>query len=195
LQKQKLAETIQQELIANALLETERLNMLIDNVLLASRLETGEFITKKEKQDLGVFIETLLKRYYKNELANSELKFNLPEGFFAEIDVNAFPSVITNLVDNAFKYSKQKKNIQVDLQTQNGRTLICVSDEGCGISDPDKEKVFSKFYRAGNEETRSTKGTGLGLYIVTYILNQHNAGIKIKDNKPEGSIFEIQFYA
>ncbi|PBQ31844.1 two-component sensor histidine kinase [Sphingobacteriaceae bacterium] len=195
LQKQKLSETIQQELISNALLETERLNALIDNILLASRLETGEFITKKEKQNLGVFIETVLKRYYKNELISGELKTNLSPDIFMEIDVNAFPSVITNLVDNALKYSKREKEILVELKLVDGKTSMFVSDQGCGISDNDKVRVFSKFFRAGNEETRSTKGTGLGLYIVRYILTQHNAEIKVKDNKPCGSIFEIKFYA
>jgi len=194
LQKQKLAENIQQELIKNALLETERLNMLIDNVLLASRLETGEFITKRKKQDLGEFIEALLKRYYKNELAAGELTYNVTPGIHEEIDLNAFPSVITNLVDNALKYSGETKQIQVELENNKGTTILKVSDQGCGISEVDKTKIFSKFYRAGNEETRTSKGTGLGLYIVNYILNKHKASIRVKDNQPRGSIFEIQFY-
>jgi len=194
LQKQKLNETIQQELISNALLETERLNMLIDNVLLASRLETGEFITKREKQNLGEFTDGILKRYYKNEIQNGELKFISAKEVYGEIDVNAFPSVITNLVDNALKYSKEKKDIEVELENKNGASILKISDKGCGIPDTEKTKVFAKFYRAGNEETRNTKGTGLGLYIVKYILNKHNATIKIKDNTPTGSVFEIQFY-
>lgn len=194
LQKQKLSESIQQELIANALLETERLNMLIDNVLLASRLETGEFITKKEKQNLGDFINSILKRYYKTELASGELKTNIASGIYKEIDVNAFPSVITNLVDNALKYSKLKE-ILVELSEEKGIAVLKISDQGIGISDADKSKVFSKFYRAGNEETRSSKGTGLGLYIVNYILNKHSATVKIRDNQPAGSIFEIKFHA
>jgi len=195
LQKQKLSENIQQELIANALMETERLNMLIDNVLLASRLETGEFITKKERQNLGEFIGSVLGRYYKHELDSGEIKFDAGAGIYCEIDTVAFPSVITNLVDNAIKYSKDGKEILVALEHSGGKTFLKISDRGCGIADEEKEKVFTKFYRAGNEETRSSKGTGLGLYIVNYILNKHNAGIKVKDNKPQGSIFEIQFYA
>lgn len=194
LQKQKLSETLQRELIANALLETERLNMLIDNVLLASRLETGEFITRHEKQDLGGFIASVLNRYYKNELASGELTLRTADDVFHEIDVNAFPSVITNLVDNALKYSKIEKEILVELEKKNGLPVLRISDKGCGVQDAEKEKVFAKFYRAGNQETRTSKGTGLGLYIVNYILNRHKASVKIKDNVPCGSIFEIQFY-
>lgn len=195
LQKQKLDPSTQQELIANALLENERLNMLIDNVLFASRLETGEFITQKEKQNLGIFVESVLKRYYKNELANGDLSYSCTSEIYQEIDVNAFPSVIINLVDNALKYSATEKEIKVELENNNGSTLLRVSDQGCGISDLDKTKVFNKFFRAGNEETRNTKGTGLGLYIVQDLLNKHRASIKIKDNQPKGSVFEIQFYA
>jgi K+-sensing histidine kinase KdpD len=195
LQKQQLDPAIQQELIANALLETERLNMLIDNVLFASRLETGEFITQKEKQNLGVFVESVLKRYYKNELAKGELSYHCTSEIYQEIDVNAFPSVIINLVDNALKYSTIEKEINVELENKNGSTLLRVSDKGCGINNLDKTKVFNKFFRAGNEETRNTKGTGLGLYIVQDLLNKHQASITIKDNQPKGSIFEIEFYA
>ncbi len=194
LQKQKLNENVQQELIANALLETERLNMLIDNVLFASRLEADEFIAKFEKQNLSILIDAILKRYYKNEINKGELSFNITPEVFHEIDSNSFPSVITNLIDNALKYSFPKKEVLLELENKNGMPFIKVSDNGCGISDSDKTKVFTKFFRAGNEETRSTKGTGLGLYIVNYILNKHKATIKIKDNIPNGSIFEIQFY-
>lgn len=195
LQKQKLDEDLRQELIKNALLETERLNMLIDNVLLASRLENGDFITRKEEQELGDFVIAVLKRYYASELRTGELSFRIASGIHHEIDVNAFPSVVTNLVDNALKYSGKQKEVMVELEKGPKGALLRVSDKGCGISDADKMKVFMKFYRAGNEETRSSKGTGLGLYIVDYILNRHGAEIKIKDNQPRGSIFEIQFYA
>ena len=195
LQKQKLDEGLKQELIANALLETERLNMLIDNVLFASRLETGDFIANIEKQNLSSFLEGILKRYYKSEINRDEIKYAIAPEIYHEIDSNAFPSVVTNLIDNALKYSGSKKEILLELENKNGLPFIRVSDKGCGITDSDKVKVFDKFYRAGNEETRNSKGTGLGLYIVSYILNRHKATIKIQDNVPQGSVFEIQFYA
>lgn len=195
LQKQKLDENTQQELITNALQETERLNMLIDNVLLANRLDAGEFIFKKEKQDLGKIVPEILQRYYKNEIAKAELKITSQENLFSEVDVHALTSVITNLVDNAIKYSRLEKNISVELEKQKDSILLRVKDSGVGISNEDKRKVFHRFFRAGNEETRNSKGTGLGLYIVKYILNNHRAKIKVKDNVPKGSVFEIQFHA
>jgi signal transduction histidine kinase len=195
LQKQKLDEKTQQELITNALRETERLNVLIDNVLLASRLETDEFIFKKEKENLGNIVNEILNRYYKKEINAGDLKMALDPDVSAEIDKNAFPSIITNLVDNALKYSPAKKEIFVELLKEKSKALLRVKDKGCGISNSDKEKIFTKFYRAGNEETRNSKGTGLGLYIVNYIVKRHNATLSVKNNEPAGSIFQIEFYA
>ena len=68
-----------------------------------------------------------------------------------------------------------------------------VTDEGCGISDEEKQKVFRKFYRIGNEETRTAKGTGLGLYICKKIATAHQANLHITDHVPQGSNFIVDF--
>lgn len=193
LQKQKLSEQIQQELLTNALIETERLNTLIDNVLLASRLDAGEFIFNLKKQNISELIIKTLNRYYKKEINSGELNSKIDENVFVAIDETSFPSIITNLIDNAIKYSPNQKEIFVELFNEKNTPVLSVRDKGCGISDSDKEKIFNKFYRAGNEETRSAKGTGLGLYIVNYIAFNHGASIIIKDNQPNGSVFEIRF--
>ncbi len=193
LQKQKLNQETQQSLIANALVETERLNALIDNVLLASRLDAGEFVFKMDKQNLSELITATLTRYYKREITTGELKLKIDENIFGEIDETSFPSILTNLVDNALKYSPTQKEIFVELLSEKNATVLSVKDRGCGISASDKEKIFNKFFRAGNEETRNTKGTGLGLYIVNYIVNKHSAELTVRDNSPSGSIFEVRF--
>jgi signal transduction histidine kinase len=68
-----------------------------------------------------------------------------------------------------------------------------VADHGIGIADAEKNRIFDRFYRVGSEETRNTKGTGLGLYIVKEVLDKHEASISVKDNDPQGSIFEVVF--
>lgn len=193
LQKQKLPENIQQELISNALSETERLNSLIDNVLIASRLDSGKFIFKLENENVSAVVNKTILRYYKKEIETNELKTNISESVYEKIDNNIFPSIIINLIDNAIKYSPQKKEIEIDLLKEKNATVLRIKDKGCGISDSDKEKIFNRFFRAGNEETRSSKGTGLGLYIVKYIIKNHNASLTVKNNTPVGSIFEIKF--
>lgn len=195
LQKHKLEEVKQQELIANALKETERLNALIDNVLLASRLESGEFSFKNEKQNISELTETILTRYYKPRLEKKEITTDIEKNVSLEIDETAFPSIITNLIDNAVKYSFEEKNIHVTLKKNNSKIILTVSDRGCGVQESDREKIFSRFYRAGNEETRSAKGTGLGLYITRYLVQRHGGEISVKPNSPKGSVFEVVFNA
>jgi signal transduction histidine kinase len=74
-----------------------------------------------------------------------------------------------------------------------GKTVLLVSTDRFGIEDDEKNKIFQKFYRVGNEETRRSQGTGLGLYIVNNIVERHAGKIVIRDNSPKGSIFEICF--
>jgi signal transduction histidine kinase len=188
LQRQKLDASTQAELIANALAETDRLNLLIENVLLASNFDNGQPGFNMEKCDLSEEVNAIARRYYKKEIDSAELKITTAPGSFAAVDRHAFPSVLTNLISNAIKYSGQNRQIEVNVFKKNDKVTIAVKDNGCGISDADKENIFMRFYRAGNEETRSSKGTGLGLFIVKYILDKHNAIVRVKDNLPQGSI-------
>jgi signal transduction histidine kinase len=104
----------------------------------------------------------------------------------------AVHSILVNLVENAVKYSGSNHDVLLTLIKDSQHAVIRVSDQGTGISAEDKTRVFDKFYRAGNEETRKTKGTGLGLYIVKYLVEKHQGSIAVKDNLPRGSIFEIR---
>jgi two-component system phosphate regulon sensor histidine kinase PhoR len=195
LKKHKLDETKMQEVIQSALNENERLNDLIDNLLLANRMESGSYSFKKEKVDAGKLSEEIISRYYQNELNAGELSLELVKGKDWNLDLPAFTSIVTNLVNNAIKYSFSKKAIAVKLFYEGENMLLQVKDEGAGIPNGEKTKVFNRFYRSGDEETRKTKGTGLGLYIVNFLVKHHNGVISIKDNSPQGSIFEIRFNA
>ncbi len=192
LQKHKLDKEKENELIENALRENERLNKLIDNVLLASRMDIEKVKLNKEQVNFSEFIVSLLNTYYKNELDKKIIITDLEKDILLSIDKLIFPSVVTNLVENAIKYSPAAE-ITISLKKQNGSTVFTVADNGPGIPDKDKDTVFEKFYRIGSEEVRSTKGTGLGLYIVKNIVEAHAGKIKILDNSPKGSIFHVAF--
>jgi two-component system, OmpR family, sensor histidine kinase CiaH len=79
------------------------------------------------------------------------------------------------------------------LSQENQMIVLKVKDQGNGIPTSEREKVFTKFYRLGDEHTRTAKGTGLGLYLTKKIAEAHNADIRVTDNAPTGSIFEIRF--
>ena len=119
--------------------------------------------------------------------------FTIEDNIRMKADVSAMTSVIINLVENAYKYSPKNSEIDVQLFQKENEVFFIVKDEGVGIKEADKEKIFDKFYRVGNEDTRATKGTGLGLFIVKEVVVFHNGSIKLKPNKPKGSIFEVKF--
>jgi hypothetical protein len=122
-----------------------------------------------------------------------KVELNIEPNVFMEIDRTSFPSIILNLFENAVKYSPDDSTITLALKRQNGKIVLSLADEGLGISDEEKKNIFQKFYRVGNEDTRKTKGTGLGLFIVNYLVQQHNGLVSVKNNTPKGSVFEIVF--
>lgn len=193
LRRQQLSEDTREQLIRSALLETERLNALLDNVLLASRLEEKDFNLHLVRENFSETVSQTINRYYADLLADGQLDLRVDRDVYGKTDGQTLPSILTNLVDNAVKYSGKLKKIDVQLKAGREEALLTVKDNGPGIPDKEKELVFRRFYRSGNEETRTAKGTGLGLYIVRYLVRMHGASITLRDNFPSGSIFEIRF--
>ena len=191
LQKHKLDESTQNKLVQKALTDNERLLRMIDNILLASRAENQNNILHLKKINLN---ETLQKLIYQSfDECKQQIKLNVDEAIFIEADDQFLAIIFSNLIENAFKYSPANSDLEITAQQENKRTMISVKDKGVGISDNEKQLVFDKFYRIGNEETRSAKGTGLGLYIVKSLATLHSIQIRISDNKPTGVVFTLIF--
>lgn len=192
LQSRNLSEEQKKIFIQNALKDTDRLNGLIENILLSARLEKGDSILNKKV----INISELLKRnieYLKNSIGkNHNTILNISPEVYIKIDEAAFISIINNLYDNAVKYSEMNSKINISLSSDESKVKLSFADEGEGISKENKKKVFNKFYRVQNEETRTTKGTGLGLFIVASYVEQHQGTIQVLDNHPKGSIFQIE---
>jgi signal transduction histidine kinase len=108
-----------------------------------------------------------------------------------ETEKFAYSSVIQNLVENAIKYSNESANIEVSLYQNNDSVVLEVKDNGIGIPERERSNIFKKFYRIGNEETRTTKGTGLGLFIVKRVVDLHGGKIFVSENKPKGTVVKI----
>ncbi len=189
--KRDLPKEKQMQILSNVLEDTERLNALIGNILLAARIDTAEFTLQKSKRDLSAFVEQLTDKIAHG--VGQQHKFNLQVQQEVEIEFDdvAMHSIIANLLENAAKYSKVGSEITVSLVNKETNVVLSIADEGKGIPDSFKQTVFERFYRTGSEETRSTKGTGLGLYIANYLAEMHGWKIGITDNKPQGSIFTV----
>lgn len=193
LQRRELEKSKQQEIIANAINDTERLNNLVENILLAAKIDESNFTFHKERTDLSTYVSENMRRMLQLFNYTHNVVLDIDDGIFMNIDRTTFPSIILNLFENAIKYSPGNSTITISLKKQQEHVILTVKDEGTGISESDKKKIFDKFYRAGSEETRKTKGTGLGLYIAKHIAEQHGGMISVKPNVGKGSVFEVVF--
>ena len=119
-------------------------------------------------------------------------------GITPDVDIMGDPLLlkllVSNLLENAHKYSEKQTLITCHLSSESNAIKLQVIDEGTGIADEEKKNIFQKFYRIGNEQTRRTQGTGLGLYLCKKIAAYHRADIYVTDNQPHGSNFTVQFH-
>ena len=188
LQKHKLEDAQQQRLINNTLQETNRLDTLCNNLLISSQIEAGGYKATFDEQNFSVLVDQCINEFI-TRFPQRTIRKNIENEIFVKGDPFLLQIAVNNLVENAIKYSPKESTVKVDLQKKAGKAFLKIADEGMGISEDDKQKIFKKFYRAGNEATRRAKGTGLGLYLTGKISKTHNGNIKIEDNPKAGSIF------
>ncbi len=192
LQKRRLEEQQQQKLINITLQEVNRLNTLCNNILLASQLDAGEYKISKNEVNMS----ELAKRVYTDfSVRNSGHKVSgdFEDNLYVTGEELLLEMMMSNLIENAFKYSKKNSAVEINLYKDNKGIHFTVRDEGPGIADEERNKIFEKFYRVGNEATRTTKGTGLGLYLCKQIAKDHNADISVTGNEVKGSVFTVTF--
>ncbi|MFZ6025521.1 MAG: sensor histidine kinase [Bacteroidota bacterium] len=190
LQKRKLEEEKQQKLIANTLQEANRLNMLCNNILLAAQLEAGAYTTNKEEINFSDLVEGCIDDF-RNRFPQRAIDENITAGIYLNGEQLLLQMLVNNLLENAMKYSPKESLIKIALHADGKELRLIVADEGIGIAEEEKRKIFDKFYRVGNENTRSAKGTGLGLYLCSRIVKNHNGYISVTDNQPQGSNFVV----
>jgi len=193
--KRELEPEKQKSFITNSLKDIERLDDLVENMLLATKIESKSYSFPKESFNLSELVNSVAGRLQVHTCSSQIIKLSVQQGISIIGDKFALTSVISNLIENAVKYSPDCAEVQVSLRRSNGQIHFIVADSGIGIKDQEKSRIFDKFYRVGSEDTRKTKGTGLGLFIVKQVLDKHQATIKVKNNQPSGSIFEVIFNA
>lgn len=194
LQKRKLDESQQLRLIQTTLQETNRLNALCNNMLLASQIEAGGYAITKDETDMSELISNCVQDFT-TRFPDRRIASHVKENIFVNGDRLLLQMLANNLIDNAVKYSPRESAITVSLEEKNNSIILEVRDEGKGIATDEKEKIFNKFYRTGNSATKAAKGTGLGLYLTKKIVAQHNGNISMTDNLPTGAIFAVTLKA
>ncbi len=193
IQKRKLDEDQHQRLINNTLQETNRLNALCNNLLISSQIEAGGYRMEKQELDLSELLNSCVDDF--TSRFPGRIFVNTSPGIIVKADPVLIQICINNLLDNALKYSPKETEVMAALSTSGGQAVLQVTDNGPGIDDKEKDKVFEKFYRLGNEATKRAKGTGLGLYLTRKILRRHRGSIRILNNPGGGSIFAVQLPA
>ena len=188
--KRDLKKESRDTLSGNAVKEIDRLNNLVNDLLLAAKVETF-YQPHKENFDVEELLSDIIHDF---EDRHEDLKVDFvkpDKAVFILGEKQGLASAFENLLENARKYSFDDVKINVMLASKDNKVFVSFADKGIGIVDADKKKVFEKFYRVGSEDTRKAKGTGLGLYIVNEVIKAHNGKIAISDNQPKGTVFKI----
>lgn len=173
--------------------ETDRLNHLIKNVLDFSRSKEMGKKYKFQIQCLDQILVAVLERYRVTlEKQGFHLEYLAADNNVrVNCDRNAIQQVISNLIDNAVKYSEAEKAISIHLSADNNVARILVEDSGVGVNDRDLKHIFKPYYRGDDQLTSKTQGTGLGLTIAHQIVSDHKGRI-VYETKNRGSRFCIE---
>jgi signal transduction histidine kinase len=191
--KRELDTTQQLKLLEATLKETKRLDHLSTNILLTAQLDMGQYEANKQLVNVSELLRQNIKSFqerYPSRICNTMVE----DAMEIQGEPLLIQLLINNLIDNANKYAPVTEPIYIHLQSHQNMIQLIVKDQGPGIAAMDKNKVFEKFYRVGAETTRTTKGSGLGLYLCKRIAEFHNATIQLTTNTPTGSIFTVTFF-
>jgi hypothetical protein len=153
-------------------------------------LESGGYQLNKQEFDCAEMLSSAVTAFQKRYPARF-FSLHAPAAVVLNGEEFLIRLVINNLIENAVKYTSPEMPISVSLEDLEHRAVIKVADLGSGIPDEEKQKVFEKFYRVGDESKRKTKGTGLGLYLSTKIVKDHKGSITVENNHPVGTVFKV----
>ncbi|MEJ6662229.1 MAG: HAMP domain-containing sensor histidine kinase [Bacteroidia bacterium] len=183
----KVKEEKKAELIENSIQNTFRLEELAENMLVSMQIENDKYQYALSKIDLS----KMLNQVIDNQSIKGEITGTIEPGITLTGDCFIMRMVANNLIENAFKYSNNQP-IEVNLYMQGTKKVLEVKDIGVGIAKEDYKKIYKKFFRVQDEETRTTKGTGLGLFIVKQAVERHRGKVAVMANKPRGSVFIVE---
>ena len=169
--------------------QSNRLIHLVENVLSVSKMTASIEVLKKV--DVNEVIKRIIPMFtlqYKTRKFVQKLNSNLPP---ARLDEDKFQQILTNLIDNAAKYSTDGKTVTISTELVENFVEIKITDEGVGIKKEDFDKVFKKFSRLENHLTSTTQGNGLGLYITKQLVENMGGQISFTSEINKGTTFRV----
>lgn len=174
--------------------EVERLNRIVNKLLYITKMDT---LTEKMSGNLELInLKDVVEGINKNlmpiaEMENKELVLNADEDILLMANKDILWQAIYNIVDNALKYTGEHGRVSVTLTKEKKRAVITVEDNGVGIAEDDKNRIFDRFYRVDKARSRATGGTGLGLSIAQSAIDFHNGTLGVESELGVGSTFTI----
>ena len=186
-----LDEDARERLLCVMVDEADRLRTVIDSILMASSLDAGAFEIAIEPTDIRAVVEDVV----------ASARERLPQHMEIVVDATAWPracadaprlrQVLDNLLDNAIKFSGDGKAVRVFVRGVSAGVEITVADDGIGISDAERERLFERFYRARTALEQQIRGTGLGLFIARELVDRMNGQISVESVEGSGSSFTV----
>jgi two-component system, OmpR family, sensor histidine kinase CiaH len=192
LQKHVLDEPKKEKILKSSLQEINRLNTLTGNILVSAQLEGGSYLYSKEELNFSRVVFDSYQDFvtrYPNRPWNKEWE----DGLYISGDPLLMQILVNNMIENAVKYSPPASPVTIILKREGDKGILQVKDEGVGIPKKEYKRIFQKFYRVGNEDTRTTQGTGLGLYLCRKITQDHKMSLQVSENQPAGTRFTVTF--
>jgi len=171
--------------------EADRLNRLVGNILDMSRIEGGALKAEKELyplEELVYHVVNHMQFVLKDRAVQTTLPDDLPP---VALDFLQIDQVLTNLIENAVRYTPAGTPIEIGAEERDGEVLISVSDHGRGVPEEQKERIFDKFYRVSGGTQRKTMGTGLGLAVCRGLVEAHGGCIWAENRVGGGAVFQF----
>ena len=190
--KYSLDDSKKEKILKSSLQEINRLNTLTGNILVSAQLEGGSYLFNKEEINFSQVVDDSCQDFI-NRFHERPWNITLEPDLFISGDPLLIQIMVNNLIDNAVKYSPPGSPITIHLKKEGDQGILELIDEGAGIPKKEQKRIFQKFYRVGNEDTRIAQGTGLGLYLGRKITRDHKMRLQVSDNKPKGTIFTVHF--
>ena len=189
----QLEEELRDKLLEVIVEESERLSVIVNDLLLASQLDSGRLQVNIQRCDPRQLAETVVDAARTHLPPSVELMLTVPSRLPAvEADPEQLRQVLANLVDNAVKYSPDGGTVEVSLVAQDTFLRFAVADRGLGIPAVERRRIFEKFYRLDPQMTRGIGGTGLGLYISRELVRRVDGKIWVESRAGRGSTFFVE---